>query len=122
MGEIITLAGQQVLREGPQLKVNGRVATPNGFADAVFEGGGVKGIGHIGALAYAESIGIQWVNVAGTSAGAIVAALVAAGYTSGEIKGIMDDLDFNQFRDEDIWDRVPVVGKAISLIAEKRNL
>lgn len=47
-------------------------------ADAVFEGGGVKGIGLVGALQVAEQEGYQWVNVAGTSAGAIVASLVAA--------------------------------------------
>ena len=43
-------------------------------ADAVFEGGGVKGIGLVGAVAVAEEKGYQWVNVAGTSAGAIVVA------------------------------------------------
>jgi len=47
-------------------------------ADAVFEGGGVKGIGLVGAVAVAEEKGYHWVNVAGTSAGAIVAALLAA--------------------------------------------
>lgn len=47
-------------------------------ADAVFEGGGVKGIGLVGAIAVAEEKGYRWVNVAGTSAGAIVAALLAA--------------------------------------------
>ena len=54
-------------------------------ADAVFEGGGVKGIGLVGAVAVAEERGYQWVNVAGTSAGAIVAALLAAGYSAAEI-------------------------------------
>lgn len=44
----------------------------NLLADAVFEGGGVKGIGLVGAIAVAEERGYHWVNVAGTSAGAIV--------------------------------------------------
>lgn len=44
-------------------------------ADAVFEGGGVKGIGLAGAVAVTEEAGYQFENVAGTSAGAIVAAL-----------------------------------------------
>ena len=49
-------------------------------ADAVFEGGGVKGIAFVGALEAAAEVGItRWVNVAGTSAGAIVAALIAVG-------------------------------------------
>jgi predicted acylesterase/phospholipase RssA len=48
--------------------------------DAVFEGGGVKGIAFAGAIAAAErEAGVQeWVNLAGTSAGSIVAALLAA--------------------------------------------
>ena len=54
-------------------------------ADAVFEGGGVKGIGLVGAVAVAEERGYQWVNIAGTSAGAIVAALLAVGYSVAEI-------------------------------------
>ena len=57
----------------------------NLMADAVFEGGGVKGIGLVGAVAVAEERGYQWVNIAGTSAGAIVAALLAVGYSVAEI-------------------------------------
>ena len=47
----------------------------NLMADVVFEGGGVKGIGLVGAVAIADERGYQWVNIAGNSAGAIVAAL-----------------------------------------------
>ena len=54
--------------------------------DGVFEGGGVKGIGLVGALAYLEEQGYQPVNLAGTSAGAIVAALRAADYSPRELK------------------------------------
>jgi len=88
-------------------------------ADAVFEGGGVKGIGLAGALAVAEEKGYRWVNVAGTSAGAIVAALVAAGYTAVELKEIMSALDYNRFKDASVMDRVPVVGPLASLLFEK---
>ena len=63
-------------------------------ADAVFEGGGVKGIGLVGAVAAAEERGYQWENVAGTSAGAIVAALLAAGYNSEELRNVMQELDY----------------------------
>ena len=69
----------------------------NLMADAVFEGGGVKGIGLVGAVAVAEERGYQWVNIAGTSAGAIVAALLAAGYSATEMKQIMEELDYNSF-------------------------
>jgi NTE family protein len=69
-------------------------------ANAVFEGGGMRAIAHIGALAVAEAQGYRWVNVAGTSAGAIVAALVAAGYSAAELYQIMSELDYRRFADE----------------------
>lgn len=58
----------------------------NLMADAVFEGGGVKGVGFVGAIAVAKERDYQCVNIAGTSAGAIVAALLAAGYSAAEMK------------------------------------
>lgn len=65
-------------------------------ADAVFEGGGVKGLGLVGALDVAEKEGYtDWQRVAGTSAGAIVASLVACGYRVGEIKDIMMGLNYS---------------------------
>ncbi|MDO8568706.1 MAG: patatin-like phospholipase family protein [Dehalococcoidales bacterium] len=88
-------------------------------ADAVFEGGGVKGIGLVGAVAVAEEKGYRWSNVAGTSAGAIVACLVAAGYSAAELKQVMAELDYNKFKDSSLMDRVPVVGPLSRLIFEK---
>lgn len=119
MKDAITIAGEKAALDGKSVVVNGRVVTPNGLADAVFEGGGAKGIGHLGALAYAESIGMRWVNVAGTSAGAIIAALVAAGYRAAEMEAIMSVMDLRRFKDEGVVDRVPLLGKVISLVAEK---
>ena len=52
------------------------------YADAVFEGGGVKGIGLVGALKAFEDDGYEWKNIAGTSAGSIIAALLAVGCSS----------------------------------------
>ncbi|MCI0527831.1 MAG: patatin-like phospholipase family protein, partial [Nitrospira sp.] len=88
-------------------------------ADAVFEGGGVKGIGLVGALSVAESKGYVWENVAGTSAGAIVAALVAAGYEASELKKIIGSLDYNRFKDKGAVDRIPLFGPLVSLLSEK---
>lgn len=86
--------------------------------NAVFEGGGVKGIAFAGALKAAARHGVEWQAVAGTSAGAIAAALLAAGYTADELKQLMlHDMDFNAFKDEDIKDRFPG-GKALSVIQE----
>lgn len=68
-------------------------------ANAVFEGGGIRGLAHVGALKVAEEQGYRWQHVAGTSAGAIIAALVAAGYTADELYQIMKTFDFKRFMD-----------------------
>ncbi|MBV9020196.1 MAG: patatin-like phospholipase family protein [Ktedonobacteraceae bacterium] len=73
-------------------------------ASAVFEGGGVRGIAHVGALTVAESLGYQWDYVAGTSAGAVVAAFVAAGYSAEEMREIMQEVDYRKFIDHPLFD------------------
>ncbi len=65
--------------------------------DVVFEGGGVKGIGLIGAICCFEDYGYEFNMLAGTSAGSIIAALLAVGYTGRELKSIMLELDYNMF-------------------------
>jgi NTE family protein len=79
-------------------------------ADVVLEGGGVRGIGHVGALSVAEEKGYQWVNIAGTSAGAFVAALLAAGYTASEMYDIMkNEVNFSLFaQDPGLEGLIPV--------------
>ena len=87
--------------------------------DAVFEGGGVKGIGLVGAVAVTEELGYSFENVAGTSAGAIVAALIAAGYKANQLKEILKELDYRRFKDKGVVDRIPGAGILLSLIFEK---
>lgn len=65
--------------------------------NAVFEGGGVKGIALAGAVQAAEQRGIRFNRVAGTSSGAIVASLVAAGYTAAEMKRLIEAMPFRSF-------------------------
>jgi NTE family protein len=85
-------------------------------ADAVLEGGGVRGIGHVGALTVAEEKGYSWVNVAGTSAGAFVAAMMAAGYSAKEMYGIMrDEVDFHRFAQDKGFNGF-FLGEAINLL------
>jgi NTE family protein len=55
----------------------------------------------------------------GTSAGAITAALIAAGYTSAELKKIIFDLDFRRFEDKGWADRIPGVGIPLSILVEE---
>ncbi len=59
--------------------------------DLVFEGGGAKGMVFIGALQEFESLGHQHGRILGTSAGAIVALLLTAGYTSNEMLSSLNE-------------------------------
>lgn len=87
--------------------------------DLVMEGGGVKGIGLVGALSVLDERGFAVQNVAGTSAGAITAALVAAGYSVEELHKILADLKFREFEDEGWLDKLPLLGKPLSAVIEK---
>jgi NTE family protein len=87
--------------------------------DAVFEGGGVKGSALIGAIAATEQLGYQFSNIAGTSAGAIIGALLAAGYRAEEMKTIMDELDYALFKDKGIIGSVPLIGVPLQILLKK---
>lgn len=89
------------------------------YADLVCKGGGVKGIALVGALSYFEKQGYTWKRVAGTSVGAIVASMVAVGYSANEIKNIMFNLDYNDFEDKNILQSVPLIGSIIPLLISK---
>ncbi|WP_309137867.1 patatin-like phospholipase family protein [Paenibacillus sp. SC116] len=74
------------------------------FRNLVFEGGGIKGLAYVGALETLDNknvlSGIQ--RIAGTSAGAITAVLVALNYSLDEIRDIQLKLDLRKFQD-DSW-------------------
>ncbi|WP_147533933.1 patatin-like phospholipase family protein [Bacillus marasmi] len=69
------------------------------FIDGVFSGGGIKGFALVGALEEVEKQGLVFKRVAGTSAGSIIAALVAAGYSSQQIYKLFEELDLKMFMD-----------------------
>jgi NTE family protein len=84
--------------------------------DLVFEGGGVKGIGLAGAFSYLAEQGFQPQRVAGTSAGAITAALVAAGYARDELQRlVLEEMKFKKFED---GHHLPI-GEGIEMFARK---
>jgi NTE family protein len=62
--------------------------------DGIFSGGGVKGIALVGALSVFEEQGYRFIRHAGTSAGAIVGGLHAAGYSADELKSELFALDY----------------------------
>lgn len=68
--------------------------------DGVFSGGGIKGLALIGAYEEIEKRGFKFVRVAGTSAGSIIAAFIAAGYTSKEIYDLFAELDVENLLDQ----------------------
>lgn len=86
--------------------------------DAVFEGGGVRGIGLVGAIAVVEETGYAFENVAGTSAGAIVAALVAAGYSAAELKTAIESIDFRRITDTNVLGKIPFVGALANILGQ----
>jgi len=67
--------------------------------NAVFEGGGVKGIALVGALARTTEEQINITGYAGSSAGAIVAAFASVGYHAAELKAILETTDYMSFLD-----------------------
>lgn len=78
-------------------------------ADLVLEGGGVKGIGLVGAVARLSEAGYRFSRVAGTSAGAFVGAFVAAAEAAGEsmerIADIERTVDYRKFPDRGVIGR-----------------
>lgn len=76
---------------------------PDLVTDLVLEGGGVKGIALVGAVAPLVEAGYRFPRIAGTSAGAIVGSVLAALQKRGEpiaaLADIARTLDYTRFRD-----------------------
>jgi NTE family protein len=88
--------------------------------DLVCEGGGVRGIGLVGAVDALAEAGYRFPRVAGSSAGAIVASLVAALQVAGEpmtgLAEVMRSIDYRKFLDPGLIGRVPLIGGGLSLL------
>jgi NTE family protein len=81
-------------------------------ADLVLEGGGVKGVGLVGAATELEDQGYRFRRLAGTSAGSIVASMLAAGYRAEELAELVIATDLRPFADP--GGRIPLVGPLLS--------
>lgn len=84
-------------------------------ADLVLSGGGVKGIGLVGAVAALMDAGYRVGRVSGTSAGSLVGAVVAAGarddqLTGAQLNDIAMSLPYRKFLDPAAATRVPFLG------------
>ncbi len=86
-------------------------------ADLVLEGGGVKGLGIVGAVVRMMEDGYTFERVAGTSAGSMVAALVAAGAGADALTQAMRRLDYSRVPDLP-RPKIPIASQAISLLTK----
>jgi NTE family protein len=105
---------------GPAVTLEQRAQAGPG-ADLVLEGGGVKGIGLVGAVLTLDDAGYVFPRVGGTSAGAIVAALIAAYQVRGipltQLRADMLDLDYTQFMQKSWAERhLGMLGEAGALL------
>ena len=88
-------------------------------ADLVLEGGGAKSIALIGAISVLEEAGYTFPRVVGSSAGALVGALVAAGMSAEKMRDIMIRTPCCAFSDKGVVDRMGSLGRAASLFFEQ---
>src|SRR5919197_5036850 len=88
-------------------------------ADLVLEGGGVKGIALVGAIAVLEERGYTFHRIGGTSVGSVVGSLVAAGMGAGRLEKLMAEIDFAMFEDKNLLDRIGPVGEVVSLLVHQ---
>ena len=61
----------------------------------VLSGGGAKGFAHIGVLKEIDRAGIQIDYIGGTSMGAIIGGLYAAGFSANQIEAVVKETDFS---------------------------
>ncbi|QZH62827.1 patatin-like phospholipase family protein [Mycolicibacterium farcinogenes] len=92
-------------------------------ADLVLSGGGVEGIGLVGAVVALKEAGYAIERISGTSAGSLVGAVVAAAehrnqLTSAQLKELALSVPYHKFRDSGPIERIPVLGTAWGLLRE----
>ncbi|GAC1397349.1 MAG: patatin-like phospholipase family protein [Mycobacterium sp.] len=90
-------------------------------ADLVLSGGGVKGIGLVGAVVALMDAGYRAQRVSGTSAGSVVGSIVAAAsmgdqLSSEEVKDIALQLNYHKFTDAGPVERLPFLGPSLALL------
>ncbi len=77
--------------------------------DGVFSGGGIKGLALIGAYQALEEKGFKFKRLAGTSAGAVIAGFIAAGYSSQELLSIMEEINLKKLLDSNAVISIPIL-------------
>jgi NTE family protein len=94
-------------------------------ADLVLSGGGVKGIGLVGAIVALMDAGYAIQRVSGTSAGSVVGAIVAAGtqgsqqLTPHEVKQLALTVPYRNFLDPTPVTGIPLLGAVWGVLGEE---
>jgi NTE family protein len=87
--------------------------------NGVFEGGGVRGIALAGAAAATLDRGYSFHRAVGTSAGALVAALLVTGYGPDELEEQVAGLNWRRLLHPTPMASLPFLGKHLALMANK---
>lgn len=69
----------------------------------VLSGGGARGYAHVGVIKVLEAHGLRPSLIVGSSAGSIVGALYASGFTAAELESAIGELGRGQFGDVDLF-------------------
>ncbi|WP_433926497.1 patatin-like phospholipase family protein [Sorangium cellulosum] len=111
--------GRNEASDTPENPSNAEAERPKIGLNLALEGGGVKGIALVGAIQALEEeleknkdyiLGSAEARMVGTSAGAVVSTLFAAGYTSSELTKIIGGPEIARFANGSRFGRVPVLG------------
>jgi len=89
--EVTVQAPDMVFRFAPRVVIPGMPRTA-----LVLSGGGARGLAHIGVLQRLEEVGLPLGSVTGTSAGALVGALYASGFSGREIEELFRSRDLTR--------------------------
>lgn len=77
------------------------LASPQPTTGLVLSGGAARGLAHIGVLKALEEHGVRIDAIAGTSMGAVIGGLYAAGYSTAELEKLALELDWQQVLSDD---------------------
>ena len=80
-----------------------KIISKNNFkVGLVLSGGGAKGMAHVGVIKMLEKAGVQIDHIAGTSMGAVIGGLYAAGYNAKQLDSIVKATDFDNLLQDDL--------------------
>ncbi|MDP1831862.1 MAG: patatin-like phospholipase family protein, partial [Geothrix sp.] len=96
--EVVVQPADMVFRFTPRVMIPGMPRV-----SVALSGGGARGLAHIGILQRLEEVGYPLDSITGTSAGALVGALYASGFSGREIEDLFGRLDLTRAFLEPLW-------------------